>query len=569
MTKKFTNDKNYVYLSFLVIKIFDFLMSNTILRPEMIMSKSAPMASTPPPMISADKVAQPKEENKQVKSPSLDLFQRAEEAGKEIKNLGRQKQDAQYPVNLSETHVTIFDSKTKLLKLYDLETPQNQYTFSLKSNNCETILLKNSILLISHNDGFLQYDFSKKDQDSKPDLSKVPHELTNAKKMKVDPFFNERFFFLSQNNELYVVQLRDEQYYDKNLYKQNVSWFDLSKKYILFLIDGYYELWRRTDTASEYIWREKQNDKIQYFIDDNFLYEYSNNTVIPHDASDPKTTIKSYDDVWHFWKGSSIVYETKKGITVNDSFEALDKSIVAADGNNKYLVTFDIDLKPDITHRQFKVNADDDVLSDGKFIETQNEIKEEASKHVQSVLNAIKEEQSKQLEALRIPEETAAKMLNKISKKANKAYQDIHNLHQLLSQSGISTKSMSLMLTTSNNPDQIVENALALPNEQFLQFILENEFSDVLPKLKQPTFIDMLPKLTEILDFDPSSSSEVVMDAILQIDVDQNAGNESLRNNADNLLNTVINLYQRLPASAPCIRTIRTLSHIAVSLKNV
>ena len=385
-----------------------------IIPSEKNIAQSAPTISAP--TISIENIQPPKEDPKQpVKSNSTDLFERAEEAGKEIKTFVRTKQEIEATFGLTETYAYIYNKTNKILKVTDLNSPSTFHGFQIKSNSDEFVIINNSIILFSASDGFNQCIISE------GNFTKIPHELNNAKQMKIDPLFNERFFFLKQNKDLYVVQHTGELIYEEKKYKQNVSWFDLSRKFILFLIDGYYELWRRNDTEETYIWREKQTDDKKYYVDDNFLFEYTNNTVTAFNANNPsEPSIEPRFNVWHFWKGNSSVIETKDGIELNNTTIKLDYNIIAADANQKFNVVFDEHYNPNITQRKYNVNTDDNVYADEAFISASKDVHKEASKHVQTVIEAIHNGELKLIENLKEQSVPVQKHMATLAKNAKK-----------------------------------------------------------------------------------------------------------------------------------------------------
>ena len=239
-----------------------------------------------------------------------------------------QKKTVQFGV--SKKNAFVFCPEDKLFNVIDINTnSQKSYTANFKVG----LFFNEKFPLFSTNEGFMLYDEEGK---ANPCLS----ELTKAKKITIDPKNNERFFLLTQKNELFVVQKKGDDF-EENLLKKGIDWFDVSKSLFMFVIDDMIQLWNRYDNAFKPIWSTKASKEAKFYIDDTYLYELKDRIVTVKEAQNPEQVISTTPNAKRLWKGTNVVIETESEIQIANEKIPIEGDILCADANNEHIIIVD------------------------------------------------------------------------------------------------------------------------------------------------------------------------------------------------------------------------------------
>ena len=506
-------------------------------------------------------------EEKKVKS--TELFDIAHEAGKKREQKAEvPKKRQKYPESVifgvtEEMSYVLIPSKNMLITT-ELSTGQTQ-VFKSKSNAC--LIYNNNQPLFSTNDGFWIYSPSEKKFDH------IPYELTSAVKIVIDPICAQRFFFLTREKELYIIQKEErKEEFEKKLHKKNVDWFDVSRKYFLLSIEGTIQLWPRQDTAVESIWQTPVSENVRYYVDDSILYELRDGIVTTRDAKKPDRVMTTTPGVWTLWKGTSVVIELENHMQVSGIKIPVKTDLICADANRKYIVYYDPNtFKPVIQERLYS-SGPQEFVEDSGFIDAQKEVKKLTTELAHKVCMNIKEGSVQLTEGILQNKQAILEQMSKILDEAKLTVNELTEIADYMNKSGSSTQSLIKMFNDEANEgilDEIVFKAMSKPIHEFMEFCINAKINDNASKLKEETLLKLIPLLLQPLEEDPTHFAEILTNTILEIDTfDKTKDNkQQLKGFGDDLLRTTVGLFQRLPENAPCQKFIRLLMNIAVSLK--
>ena len=510
---------------------------------------------------------QPIEEKK---PKSNELFDIATEYGrKKVQKVESPKKRQKYPdpvtFGVTDEVAFVLIPNKDILKVTELATGQSQL-FKPKSNVC--LIYDNNKPLFSTNEGFWIYN----PQTQLFDL--IPYELKSAVKIVIDPICAQRFFFLTKDKELYIIQKEEhKEEFENKLHKKNVDWFDVSRKYFLLSIEGMIQLWPRQDTAVECIWKTPVVENVKYFVDNNLLYELRDGIVTTRDAKRPDRVMTTTPGVWTLWKGTSVVIELEDSIQVNEIKIPVISDVVCADANRKYIVYYDANTFKAYIKERLYSSGQQEFVEDSDFIDAQKEVKKLTTELAHKVCMNIKDGSAKLTEGILQNKQAILDQMTKVLNDAKLTVSELTEIADYLNKTNSTTHKLINMFNDESNKDrldEIVLMAIDKSMNEFMEFCIEAKISDNASKLHEETLLRLVPYLLQPLEEDPTHFAEILTNAILEIDTfDETKNNrQKLKGFGQDLLRSTVGLFQRLPENAPCQKYIRLLMNIAVSLKS-